>query len=66
MEIEKTFPIRKGTRLRGFDYSKEGAYFLTICTQNRKSILAKIVGGVTPPATIPLRRSRGQMDQKDT
>jgi hypothetical protein len=36
---------RKAIRLKEFDYSRAGYYFLTLCTQNRKSILGKIVGG---------------------
>ena len=35
---------RKTLRLSGFDYRKEGAYFVTICTQNRMHCLSKIVG----------------------
>ena len=37
-------PKRKPTRLKNFDYSKSGAYFITICTKNRKQLLGKIVG----------------------
>ena len=37
-----TRPNRKTTRLPGFDYSTEGAYFLTICTENRKCLLSHI------------------------
>lgn len=29
-------PKRKPTRLMGYDYSSPGAYFVTICTQNRE------------------------------
>jgi REP element-mobilizing transposase RayT len=29
-------PIRKEHRLKGFDYSQNGAYFITICTHNKK------------------------------
>ena len=35
---------RKNTRLPGYDYNSPGAYFLTICTQDRKCILSRIVG----------------------
>ncbi|MBE6756822.1 MAG: hypothetical protein E7555_10250 [Ruminococcaceae bacterium] len=35
-------PKRKPTRLKRYDYSAPGAYFITICTQNRKQILSKI------------------------
>ncbi len=38
-------PHRKPTRLPEFDYSSAGAYFITICIQDRKNILAHIVGG---------------------
>lgn len=33
---------RKSTRLPDYDYSQNGAYFITICTHNRKQILSKI------------------------
>ena len=31
-------------RLKHFDYNTSGAYFITVCTQNRRQILSKIVG----------------------
>ena len=31
-------PKRKPTRLKGYDYSTPGAYFVTICTQNREQL----------------------------
>ncbi len=31
-------PNRKQNRLNNFDYGKNGAYFITICTKNRKHI----------------------------
>jgi len=37
-------PKRKPTRLKGYDYSTPGAYFITICTKDRKELLSKIVG----------------------
>ena len=48
MENEKVLPKRKDPRLKGYDYSTTGAYFLTICTQNRKNILSTIVGEGSP------------------
>ena len=44
MELKK----RKINRLKGFDYSTDGAYFVTICTKDRKCTLAKIVGDGSP------------------
>ena len=37
-------PERKVNRLQDYDYSQNGAYFVTICTQDRKKILSEIVG----------------------
>ena len=37
-------PKRKPTRLKEYDYSLPGTYFLTVCTKNRKQLLGKIVG----------------------
>jgi putative transposase len=34
---------RKSIRLRGYDYSQLGAYFVTICVHNRKSLFGEIV-----------------------
>ena len=35
---------RRRIRLRDHDYSAPGAYFLTVCTENRKCLLSRIVG----------------------
>ena len=35
---------RKTPRYQGFNYNCVGVYFLTICTQNRRCILSRIVG----------------------
>ena len=37
-------PKREKNRLENYDYSQEGAYFITICVKDRKPILSKIVG----------------------
>ncbi|MFA6400007.1 MAG: hypothetical protein WCX31_00040 [Salinivirgaceae bacterium] len=34
---------RRSIRLKGYDYSQEGAYFITICVHNRKCLFGKIV-----------------------
>ena len=36
---------RRSIRLREFDYTQHGAYFVTICTQNRMCIFGDIVNG---------------------
>lgn len=41
---------RKRTRHVSYDYSKKGAYFLTLCIENRRNILSNVVGeGLAPP-----------------
>ena len=37
-------PKRKPTRLKDYDYSSEGTYFVTICTKDKQKILCDIVG----------------------
>ena len=38
-------PKRKNIRLNGYDYSQNGAYFLTVCTDNREHLLSEVVVG---------------------
>ena len=37
-------PKRKQTRLKDYDYSQNGYYFITICTHNRQNLFGEIVG----------------------
>ena len=34
---------RKSIRLKNYDYSQEGLYFITICTENREKLFGEIV-----------------------
>lgn len=43
MEFQK----RKPNRLKDYDYSRNGIYFITICTKEHRCILSKIVGAST-------------------
>jgi hypothetical protein len=36
---------RQSIRLKGYDYSRVGAYFVTICTQGRACLFGEVVGG---------------------
>ena len=45
---------RKTPRLQDFDYSGVGAYFITVCTHNRKKILSNIVGAIHESPEIKL------------
>ena len=48
-------PQRKSPRLKVYDYNTPGAYFITICTADRKCLLSDItVGeGLAPPEAKP-------------
>ena len=35
---------RRSIRLKGYDYSQQGAYFVTLCAQNREPLFGEIVG----------------------
>ena len=46
-------PNRKNTRLKNFDYSENGYYFVTICTADHKEILSTVnVGRGLAPAEV--------------
>ena len=47
-------PKRKPTRLKNYDYSQNGYYFVTICTHNKNCIFCNIVGQGLAPAEIKL------------
>ena len=54
--MEKEAPKRKELRLKSFDYSSAGAYFITICIKDKQHILSKItksvgVGALDDPQT---------------
>ena len=36
---------RRSIRLRGYDYTRSGAYFVTICTDQRRSLFGRVVDG---------------------
>ena len=50
--MENNLPKRKHPRLPHYDYSTTGAYFITICTLNRRCLLSRIVGRGLAPAKI--------------
>ena len=48
-------PKRKNNRLTEYDYSQPNAYFITICTKNRRNIFWESVGAsIARPKSIPL------------
>jgi len=36
---------RRSIRLKGYDYSQAGAYFIILCTQDRACLFGKVVNG---------------------
>ena len=46
MDNKKDLPSRKSTRLKNFNYSSAGAYFVTICIKDRQNILSDILNPV--------------------
>ena len=66
--MDVDYPKRKHVRLKNYDYSRNGIYFVTSCTQNRRCILSQIVlphvvgaemvGRGLAPAAPPAHRMR--------
>ena len=48
--MDNELPKRNHPRLKEYDYSSDGVYFVTICTQNKKALLSRIVGRGLAPA----------------
>ncbi|MBQ7106208.1 MAG: transposase [Clostridia bacterium] len=53
---------RRPTRLRNYDYSNTGYYFVTICTHNRKNLLSNIIVGEGLP--LPQLTIQGEIANK--
>ena len=55
-------PQRKNIRLKGYDYSQNGYYFVTICTQNRSHLFGKVVGAIhESPEISPMKLNTNGM-----
>ena len=57
-------PQRKHPRWKSYDYSRNGAYFITICTYGRAKILSDVVGRGLAPAEIRLSKI-GEIVEKE-
>ena len=57
--IDMEMPNRKPNRIADYDYSQTGAYFVTVCTQERKKILSKISVGTPVPGNVTKLRKAG-------
>jgi len=57
-------PERKRNRLADYDYSQPGAYFITVCTQDKRCILSTVVGGDAHIAPYPQLTTAGKTVEK--
>ena len=48
--MKNSSPKRKQIRLNRYDYSNNGAYFMTICTKDRRCILSNVVANASTNA----------------
>lgn len=40
---DKPLPSRRSIRLKNYDYSQQGFYFITLCIQNRLNLFGKFI-----------------------
>ena len=43
--MKSNLPHRRSLRLKGYDYTQPGAYFVTICTHQRQPLFGRVVDG---------------------
>ena len=60
----KKFFNRRSIRLPNYDYSQNGSYFVTVCTQNREYLFGEIVGA-TRGSPDPTRGSPAPVFQRN-
>src|SRR5262245_6602365 len=51
MKYDPDVHHRHSIRLRGYDYTRAGAYFVTACTHARECLFGRIAGGEIRPST---------------
>ena len=55
--MENKLPVRKNIRLKNYDYSQNGAYYITICAQGRLNIFGEIDEGISVGADLASARA---------
>ncbi len=63
MKYDPKIHHRKSIRLKNYDYSQAGLYFITICTQNRAHLFGEIVDSISAHDPIVLNDA-GEMINK--
>jgi len=48
---------RRSIRLKGYDYSSSGSYYITICTQDRENLFGDVVGADSISALMELNHA---------
>lgn len=56
--MNEKLPKRKGIRLKNYDYSEYGAYFITICTKEKRKTLSKTVGAIHESPEINIKLTK--------
>jgi putative transposase len=46
MKYDSQIHHRRSIRFKGYDYSRQGAYFVTICVQNQECLFGEIIDSV--------------------
>lgn len=57
-------PKRKHPRMKNFDYSENGLYFLTLCVKDKGKLLCSIVGRDVPDAPSVFLTEKGKIVEK--
>ena len=52
VSVLRELPQRKHNRLKEYDYSQKGAYFVTICTKDRAELFGTVAVGATVPGRL--------------
>ena len=62
MKYDPDIHHRKSIRLKGYDYSSDGMYFVTICTQDRSMLFGEVVGADSISARLVLNDAGKMME----
>ncbi len=52
MSYNSNLHHRRSVRLKGYDYSQAGMYFVTICVQDKVCLFGEIIDAVLLPVSI--------------
>ena len=56
---------RRSIRMRGYDYTQAGAYFVTLVAYQRECLFGEIVDGETPKGGVVVLNEFGMIVQKE-